>query len=519
MTASRPEQNFWRALARRKLSQGVVALLIVAGCAQRSLKPPTLAEAAANPSPHEQLRRDLRAIFSDRAVDHGLWSIVVQSLKQGETLYSFNSFRMQTPASNQKVFTAAAAAERLGWDYRYTTRIYATGPIDANGAVNGDLIVVSDGDPTINPRHPERWGIFDEWARQLAAKGVRQVNGYLIGDDNAFEEPGWAPGWAWDDLAFGYGAAASALQYNENQVELMIGPGQQAGARGVILVTPTGSGLTIDHRVTTVAAGEPNRINLRRVPGSDVLVVEGQVALGSATLTDYAAILDPTRTYLNAMRIAFRRQGVNVERTPMDIDDVRPPPDMSKATLLVEDRSPALSELIDVTLKWSRNIYAETMLRSLSPAGTPATDAGGLAAVRETLDAWGIAPELYLARDGSGLSRYDFLAADALTGLLTHIWNDPNHIDRYRAALSVTGINGNLANRLKDTLAHGRVWAKTGSMSQVRSLSGYLMTQQDEPLVFAFLVTGFRVPQREIDAAMDRALLRLVSFTHPARDR
>lgn len=492
----------------------VVALTVLAGCAQRSLKSPTLAEAVANPSPHEQLRRDLRAIFSDTAVDHGLWSIVVQSLKQGETLYSFNSFRMQTPASNQKVLTAAAAAERLGWDYRYTTRIYATGPIDANGAVNGDLVVVSDGDPTINPRHPERWAIFDEWAKQLAAKGVRQVNGYLIGDDNAFEEPGWSPGWAWDDLAFGYGAAASALQYNENQVELLIGPGIEAGARGIISVSPSGSGLTINHQVSTVAAGQPSRVTLQRTPGSEMLTVSGQVAAGAAPLTEYAAVDNPTLVYLNALRAALHRQGVNIERTPLDIDGVRMLPDMSAATVLIEDKSPPLSEIIDVTLKWSRNIYAETMLRSMAAETTEKSTAGGLAVLEATLNRWGIFRDYFLARDGSGLSRYDYLSADALSWLLTYVWSDPGHAELFRAALPVFGVNGNVANRLKDTPASGRVWAKTGSMSQVRSLSGYIVTTAGEPLVFAFIVNGFRVPAREIDSAMDRALLRLVTFKH-----
>jgi D-alanyl-D-alanine carboxypeptidase/D-alanyl-D-alanine-endopeptidase (penicillin-binding protein 4) len=492
----------------------IVALAVLAGCAQRSLKPPTLADAIANPTPHEQLRRDLRAIFSDRSVDHGLWSVVVHSLRHGETLYSFNSFRMQTPASNQKVLTTAVAAERLGWDYRYTTRIYATGPIDANGALNGDLIVVSDGDPTINPRHPERWAVFDDWGRQLAAKGIRTVNGHLIGDDNAFEEPGWAPGWAWDDLALGYGAAASALQYNENQVELLIGPGLEAGARGIISVSPPGSGLTIDHQVTTVAAGQPNRISLRRTPGSEMLTVSGEIALGAAPVTEYAAVDNPTQVYLNAMRVAFHRHGVNIERTPLDIDGVRAVPDLSRATLLLEDKSPPLREIIDVTLKWSRNIYAETMLRSMAPEPSQKSTAGGLAALESTMNDWGIFREYFLARDGSGLSRYDYLSADALSWLLTYVWADPKHAEPFRATLPVFGVSGNVANRLKDTPASGRVWAKTGSMSQVRSLSGYVMTAEDEPLVFAFIVNGFRVPAREIDAAMDRALLRLVNFTH-----
>jgi D-alanyl-D-alanine carboxypeptidase/D-alanyl-D-alanine-endopeptidase (penicillin-binding protein 4) len=496
----------WRAVC------AIAALAASAPTAVRSL---AAAQAVAIPaSPHEQLRRDLQAIFSDRSIDHGWWSVNVQSLQHGETLYRLNPTRMLTPASAQKLITTAVAAERLGWDFRFTTRIYATGPIDASGAVNGDLIVVSDGDPTINPRHPERWGLFDEWGKQLAAKGIRQVNGHLIGDDNAFEEPGWGGGWSWDDLAFGYGAAVTALQYAENQVELLIGPGLQVGARAVITASPSGSGLVIDHQMTTVAAGEPNRVNLARQPNSQMLTVSGQVAMGSPLISEYAAVDNPTQVYLNAMRVAFHRQGVNLERTPLDIDEVRIQPDMSKATLLIEEKSPPLSEIVDVTLKWSRNIYAETLLLTMAPEGQPKSFAGGLKAVEETLRKWGISSEYFLARDGSGLSRYDYLSADALNWVLTYLWIDPAHAEPYRAALAVFGQSGSVANRLKDTPANGRVWAKTGSMSQVRSLSGYLVTTEGEPLVFSFMVNGFRVPSREIDAAMDKALLRLVDFKH-----
>jgi D-alanyl-D-alanine carboxypeptidase/D-alanyl-D-alanine-endopeptidase (penicillin-binding protein 4) len=488
----------------------IVALAVAAG-GDRSLITPAIAQ---QPPAHEQLRRDLGAIFSSPAVDHGVWAATVHSLRYGETLYDLNSLRLQTPASVQKLLTTAAAAERLGWDFRYTTRIYSTGTLDTNGDLNGDLIVVSDGDPTINPRDPQRWAIFDEWGRQLAAKGIRQVKGYLIGDDNAFEEPGWAPGWAWDDLAFGYGAAAGALQYNENQVELLIGPGLAAGSRAIISVSPAGSGLLIDHQMTTAAAGEPTRINLLRLPNSQLLTVSGQIAAGSGPVTEYAAVDNPTHVYLNALREALHRQKVNFDRSPLDLDDVRMRPDMSKATLLVEDKSPPLSEIIDVALKWSRNIYAETLLLSMAPEGQPKSWPGGLTALEETLNDWGIFREYFLARDGSGLSRYDYVSTDALTWLLTYLWMDPKHAEPFRAALPVFGVSGTVENRLKGTPASGRVWAKTGSMSQVRSLSGYLITAEGEPLVFSFIVNGFRVPSREIDAAMDKALLRLVSFEH-----
>lgn len=493
----------------------IVALVFSAACAPKSVRAPTLLEAVENPDHHELLRRDLRAIFSDKAVDRGLWSVAVRSLRYGETLYSVNAFRLQVPASNQKLLTTAVAAERLGWDYRYTTRVYATGPIGADGTLDGDLVVVSNGDPTINPRHPERWGAFDEWAEQLAAKGVRLVGGQLIGDDNAFAEPGWGLGWAWDDLAHGYGAPVGALQYNENQVELLVGPGLEEGARAIISVSPPGSGLTIDHRVVTAPPGAESRISLERIPGSTILTVQGQVAVGAAPISEFAAVANPTVMYLNALREALARHGIFVGGSAIDIDDLRLPPGLSSATLLLEDRSAPLAEIIDVTLKWSRNLHAETLVRSMAPAGEPATAEGGLSSMAETLRRWGIFDDHFLSSDGSGLSRYDYLTADALTWLLTYMWLDPNHAELFRAALPVTGVSGSLAQRLKNTPGHARVWAKTGSMSQVRSLSGYIVTTEGEPLVFSFMVTGFRVPTREIDAAMDRALLRLVEFKHP----
>ena len=517
MTAAggRPSTRFG---AGRLAAAIFAGLLSASACAARQpagVGAPSLREALDQPDHHEQLRRDLRAIFSGRSVDHGLWSVAVHSLKRGETLYSSNSFRLQVPASNQKLLTTAVAAERLGWDYRYTTQVFATGPI-SGGLLEGDLVIVSNGDPTINPRHQLRWQAFDDWAKQLAAKGVRVVNGHLIGDDNAFAEPGWGLGWSWADFALGYGAPVGALQYNENQVELLIGPGLEPGSRAVISVSPPGSGLTLNHQVVTAPAGGENRISLERVPGTSVLTVRGQVAAGATPIRETAAVPNPTVFYLNALREALSRHGIAVGGRALDIDELTTVPDRSKATLLLEDRSASLLEIVDVTNKWSRNLYAETLLRSLSPAGEPATAEGGLTVLTETLRTWGITTDYFLARDGSGLSRYDYLTPDALIGVLTYLWLNPLLAENFRSSLPVAGVSGSLAQRLKGTAGEAHVWAKTGSMSQVRSLSGYVVTAEGEPLVFAFMVNGFRVPTREIDAAMDQALLRLVAFKHPS---
>lgn len=497
---------------------GIIAIALAVafgGCAEKTaqpvLTPKPVASQPTTRTPLEQLQLDLRSIFSSPAIDHAFWGVAVRSLKTDEVLFSLNSGRMQTPASNQKLITTAVAAEKLGFDFRYTTKLYATGPQNGS-AIDGDVVVVSNGDPTINPRHPERWGAFDAWAKQLRARGIQSISGRLIGDDNAFAEPGWGFGWAWDDLVEDYGAAVGALQYNENEVEILIGPGMEPGARAIISVSPPSSGIRVDNAVVTVAAGESNRISMRRLPESGVLTIAGQVAIGSAAINADAAVPNPTLLYVNALKDALQRNGILVGGGAADIDDLLVKPDYSGAAVLIEDQSSPLAAILDVCLKWSRNEYAETLLRSLAPAQVQATAEAGLEVVRDTLRSWGVSPELYVARDGSGLSRNDYAAPEAFIGLLAHIFKEPRLFEPYRATMAMMGVNGTVGRRLQNTVAFQRVWAKDGSMSNVRSLSGYLMTLDNEPIAFSFMSTGFRVPSSQIDATIDEALVRLVKF-------
>ena len=167
---------------------------------------------------------------------------------------------------------------------------------------------------------------------------------------------------------------------------------------------------------------------------------------------------------------------------------------------------------MDPLQKWSRNGYAETLLWTLSPPGGPASEAGGLTVLRETLTGLSVDPALYRAFDGSGLSRYDMVSPEALVQLLTTVWNDPALVGPYRSALPVAGVAGSLANQMKGTPAEARVWAKTGSMFNIRALSGYVLTADDEPLAFSFLANNYTLPSAQIEALYDKALERLAAF-------
>jgi D-alanyl-D-alanine carboxypeptidase/D-alanyl-D-alanine-endopeptidase (penicillin-binding protein 4) len=482
---------------------------VLSSCAARTVVSSTPAAPA---DPLQALQADLRTLFTDAAVRHAHWGVKVVSLRDRAVIFSHNSEEFLIPASNQKLLTAAAAAERLGWDYRFTTRLVATGPAGPEGTLNGDLVIIGDGDPTINPRHPERWNTFERWAAELKAKGIRVISGHVIGDDNAFAEPGWGVGWAWDNLQDGYAAPIGALQYNESQIEVIVGPGLAPGAPAIVATSPTGSGIVIVNKVQTAAAAAPSGVSLARVPGTPFLHVRGQIATDAPPITVLGAVHNPTEFYLEALRDVFTRYGISVSGSMTDIDDLLEPPKTEGNIELIVDRSPPLLEIVDVLMKWSRNGYAETLLAAMSPAGTPASGTDGLEALRTTLAGFGLPPDSYLPRDGSGLSRYDYVSADALTTLLGAMASHPTHAERFRSTLPVAGISGLLANRMKGTPAEGRVVAKTGALFNIRSLAGYLTTLSGEPMAFSILVNNFRVSNREIDAMTDKALVRLVEF-------
>jgi serine-type D-Ala-D-Ala carboxypeptidase/endopeptidase (penicillin-binding protein 4) len=502
----------------RALTAAVLAGLLASACASRApaARPATPAApreiARAQPGPNEQLRQDLHALFTATAVDHASWGVNIASLSTGEILYSYNASKLLLPASNQKLLTTAVAAQRLGWDYRFTTRLVATGPIAEDGTIHGDLVVIGNGDPSINPRHPERWRAFDDWGAELQRRGIRIVNGRLVGDDNAFDEPGLGQGWSWDTLPYGYGTAAGALQYNENQIEVTVGPAIVVGSRAIIATAPFGHGLMIRNEATTAVPDAESTIDILRLPGSSVLQVRGQIASGAKPLTITASVENPTRLYVNALREALSRHGVVIAVDALDVDDVDAPPALLHGTELLVDRSPPLSAIIDVCLKWSRNDYAETLLRALAPPGEPATAAAGLEVLQTQLGAWGIAPDLFLARDGSGLSRQGYVSPEALTRLLTYVARDEQDFAQFRSTLPVAGVSGTLADRMKGTLAENRVWAKTGTLANVRALSGYTVTTGGEPIVFSMIANNFLIPTEEIDATMEKALVRVIQY-------
>ena len=437
--------------------------------------------------------------------------MLAKSLRTDETLYAVNAHKLMMPASAMKVLTLAAAAERLGWDFTYETRIVGAGRIDG-GTLDGDLLVVGSGDPGIVDRDGMAEGLFGSWADQLKAAGIRTISGRIVGDDSAFDHDSLGFGWSWDDLVEGYAAGVSALQYNENRVQVTIAPGSTIGAPADVSIAPRGSDLIVSNQLKT-AAGKTSSIEVRRQPGSRRLELRGSIPLGGEPSVRSASVENPTLFFVTALREALIDRGIEVRGPAVDIDDLRDAPSQRDLATLVTYRSPPLSALMLAPFKFSLNLHEETLLKTMGArAGTP-TFKAGRAAVRATLQQWGVAAAELIQVDGSGLSRYNYLTADALITALTHVNRDNTLRGPFELSLPIAGRDGTLAGRMTGTPAEGNVHAKTGAMSNVRTLAGYVTTADGEPLVFAILANNFEAPGDTVVKTIDAMVVRLAQFS------
>ena len=191
----------------------------------------------------------------------------------------------------------------------------------------------------------------------------------------------------------------------------------------------------------------------------------------------------------------------------------------SPATAIVESQSPPLHDIATVMMKVSQNLYAETLLKAVGAAGglTGTTEAGR-AAARKIFEAWGIPSSSYVQADGSGLSRYDFVTADMIVTLLDHMYRDPRHHDAFVATLPIAGRDGTISSRMKNTRAEANALAKTGSIANVRALSGYVKTRDGETLVFSVLANSFTIPAATVNWIADLAVETLSNYTRRIPD-
>jgi serine-type D-Ala-D-Ala carboxypeptidase/endopeptidase (penicillin-binding protein 4) len=414
--------------------------------------------------------KNINQIIEQSEFANARWGIIAISLKDG---------RVVCERDGQKILTSVVALDKLGADFRWKTLVYAKSEIE-NGVLNGDLILYGNGAPDFAAKDVENL------VAQLKAKGLREIKGDIIGDESYFKGDDIGDGWAWNELQWYYGAAASALSFDRNLENVSINNGK-------IKVEPDGEEFETSADVTpSVTAGQPAAIGLNRELGTNKLYAWGQ----GNNLEARVSVNDPALLTAKKFKRTLEKDGVKISGKVRSADwKSADKLNVENAKELANVESQTLSEIVRVMNKDSVNIYAELILRTLgknfgetAPDENPklnklrGDDSAGATVIEKWLKDNNISADEIQIHDGSGLSRLDFVTPESVAKALIFA-SQSKFADVFKNSLPVAGQTGTLKGRLGS--ASGNIVAKTGSITYVNALAGFANTNDE---TFAFVI-------------------------------
>jgi D-alanyl-D-alanine carboxypeptidase/D-alanyl-D-alanine-endopeptidase (penicillin-binding protein 4) len=459
-------------------------------------------EATAQP----RLSPQIEQIITQNRANHAFWSLTVRDTT-GKVLEAYNSKKLMRPASNMKLLTSAMVLHELGPYFTYKTRIYGVGR--QKGKVwNGDIIIRGAGDPSINGSfyNDDPLHVMHEIAAILASKGIHKIKGNLVGNDSFFDEKPYPDGWCLDDLTYYYAVPTNALSFNNNTVDLTVYAKGAIGAKPTIEWFPFNTNFV--HFINEQVITPPNAYyqeHYHRIMGTNTIILRNSLPQGYVE-RESLSVSKPALYFLNTLKKYLQQGGIHVTGH-LIVNNNRHEWNPSTYKLLGVHYSPPLRKLIRHLNKESDNFYAEMLLKTAAAEhfNTQGTTDLGVSLSKKFAWSVGINTSNMLIKDGSGMSTYDLISTSALSQLLTAMRKEP-HFKIYKNSLPIAAIDGTLEYRFNHTPLAGRIIAKTGSVSGVRVLSGYLKTRSNKTLIFSINTNDYITDTSYIDS-VDKSIL------------
>ena len=453
----------------------------------------------------------MHSVFAQQALDTFLKcpllenaniSLIVRDAKTNTTICQFRSKNAVIPASNMKLVTTATALELLGPEFKFKTILAVDGKISKDSILNGNLYIYGGGDPTLGSEKLGDMGFLTTWVKTVKKAGINKITGSVIADAGIFDDEGVNQHWTWDDLGNYYAAGVYGIAYMDNTCKVILHSGKTGTTPEIVRTVPVINNLIFENNLKSA------RINYDSAyffgaPKSNTRIIRGEIPFNKSEFTIKCDIPNPALLLATQFHTKLLQSGVNVLQPPTDKVPAKHP-----SYQIYIHESPVLSQIITETNVHSNNLYAEQLFRYLGlDWNNSANSTHSVKTIRNFWKSKGLAVDQLFQQDGSGLSPVDAVSAEFLSDILSYMLKSPNK-DVFFNSLPVSGTNGTLSNFLKNTPLQGKVHAKSGTISRVKSYSGYIVTDTKD-LVFSVMVNNANGTSKEVVKKMEEFLVNI----------
>ncbi|MHB1687946.1 MAG: D-alanyl-D-alanine carboxypeptidase/D-alanyl-D-alanine endopeptidase [Ignavibacteriaceae bacterium] len=432
----------------------------------------------------QELKTKVDSIYSDPFFLKSIMSVDVYDLSANKVLYQRNEKLLLKPASNLKILTTTAGLVFLKPDYKFQTSVYYTGEI-INGTLYGDLFIKGGCDPDFSTND------IENISSKIKSLGIKEITGNLFGDVSMMDSLFWGKGWMWDDDPSTDAPYLTPLDVNANSIGVEV-KGTKLGEKASVELIPNTNYLRIQNSSVTIPSDSPSTLTITRdwINRKNIILVNGGVKLSvpdSLQDTTWINVFRPELYFLTLLKEHLQDDGIKLDGKKY----FTVTPNYAVKFYNIER---GLKDVVFNTNKISYNLGAEMILYSLAEKyfGKPASAVNGIKMVDSLITLCGFNPTDFRIVDGSGVSHYNLISTELIISFLKFIYlNDPAIFKIIYNSFPVAGVDGSLQNRMRNSPAQNNVHAKTGTLSGVCSLSGFVKSKNNHLLIFSIIINNY----------------------------
>ena len=444
------------------------------------------------------------------------FSLVVKDVQEGRTVYSYDTDRLQSPASVLKTVATATALEILGEDYRYPTTLEYDGILE-NGTLEGNLYIKGSGDPSLGSSHfaPGQNKFLSTWIAALQKAGIKHITGSVISDESIFDTEGVSIKWLREDMGNYYAPGSYGISIFDNMYKLSLQTGA-AGTRPVLKGTEPDIPFIRFKNYLKAAPVSSDSAYIIGAPLDDVRYLYGVLPANREAYVLKGDIPDPALYLARYLTDQLQQKGIRVDGSPscyrIEVEENRWKKGERKE--IVTTYSPTLREIASVCNHVSHNLYADALVKTVGLQYKPRRNemissfGRGVQVVKEYWEKKGLDVFPLRMNDGSGLAPADKVSAGFMGELLVYMATESAVSDAFIASLPQAGIEGSVRNFLKGSKLQGKAHLKSGGITGVRSYAGYI-TKDGKTYAVAVFSNNYSCPMSRMTRALEKLLLQL----------